>query len=331
MTLIVSCLRWERFVIQITDRQLTTLDGRKFDELSNKTLVYMAKDAIVSMAYTGPAYIEDWPIDCWIAWKLWGKPLDRFRETGGGFATRVPPLQCHIGQAIRLLESELKASEIAREKRAFELNIVGLKWKLGKNALQGKKRTVPAQWKIVQERGGEITTQYFAPIYRPGFRLHAIPDTNISMAQLQGMSGRVRRILEGDAEDKPRQIEDDIVRSIRDIAALNPFVGSNCMSVSIVRHRHPLVRIRFFPSAPYRACDLGMESVPEGYEASFCPWIISPTVAIAPQISVGGWWAFEWCGVRVQVEANQNEIIFDPRTRTATQGFSDHIRPRRPR
>ena len=276
MTLIVSCLCWERFVAQITDCQVTTLDGRKFDELSNKTLVYMAKDAIVSMAFTGPAYIDDWPTDCWIAWKLWGKPLDRFRETGGGFTTRVPPLQYQIGQAIRLLEGELKASEIARKKSAFELNIVGLKWKLGKNALQGGKRTVPAQWTIVQERGGGIATQYFAPKSRPGIRLHAVPDTNISRATLQEMSEHVRRILVSDAEDKPRQIEDDIVKSIRDIAALNPFVGSNCMSVSIVRHRHPLVRIRFFPSALYRARDLGMKSASEGQVASFSPWIIAP-------------------------------------------------------
>jgi hypothetical protein len=73
MTAIVNILWQDPFVAQITDRKLTNQAGKSFDELSNKTLVYWARDAIVCMAFTGPAYMGNRPTDSWIARQLWGK------------------------------------------------------------------------------------------------------------------------------------------------------------------------------------------------------------------------------------------------------------------
>ena len=338
MTLIVSIWLSEGFVAQITDRQLTTQsDGRPFDNLSNKTLIYWAKDAIVSMAYTGPAYIEDRPTDSWIAWKLWGKPLDDFEKIRGGLMTRVPPVQYHIGQAIKLLEAELKTSEIARQKNSgFELHIVGWKWKLGKNALRGKKRPLQVGWMIRQEQGGGMATQHTARKFQPGLALHASPDTNISRLQLQQILEGILRVVVNNLElpmvDRSRKIEDEIVKSIRDIAAVNPFVGTNCMSVLIAPpHLERLVRVRFFPDKVYRACDLGVTSTPEQDEASFCPWIIGPSSTMAPQVVVGDGWTFQLGPFEVQLDGKPSEIIFDGRAHTVKMGFSSQTRPRRPR
>jgi hypothetical protein len=336
MTLIVSCLYSESFVAQITDRRVTTQSGKPFDELSNKTLIYWAKDAIVSMAYTGPAYIEDWPTDAWIAWKLWGKSLDRFNNTGGGNIIRVPPHQYHIGQAIRLLESELKASEIARTKSAFELHIVGWKWKLGKSSLKGKKRPIPVQWMMVQKPDNEIKTQYIAHKRHPLLALHAAPDRNITIDNLEGISERIRRSLADSRgapwEDRSRKIEDEVVKSIRDVAAANPFIGQDCMSVLIAPpHRQPFVRVRFFTESVYRARDLGVKSAPEQYEASFSPWIIGPSSAMAPQLILAEWSVINLGPFKVRLEGKKTEPVFTGKGHIAVQGFFDYPRPRRPR
>lgn len=46
-----------------------------FDPEANKTIVYVARDAIVSIGYTGRAYLEGRPTDQWIAEQLIGEEV----------------------------------------------------------------------------------------------------------------------------------------------------------------------------------------------------------------------------------------------------------------
>jgi hypothetical protein len=53
-------------IVQVSDRLLTALQqgkSREFDPIANKTLVYRANDALVSIGYSGIAYIDNMPTE----------------------------------------------------------------------------------------------------------------------------------------------------------------------------------------------------------------------------------------------------------------------------
>src|SRR5262249_10085532 len=59
------------FVLQVSDRLLT--QGEKsFDPIANKNVLYVATDGIISLGYTGVAFLDGIPTDQWIAEKLTG-------------------------------------------------------------------------------------------------------------------------------------------------------------------------------------------------------------------------------------------------------------------
>jgi hypothetical protein len=105
-----------RYVLQLSDR-LVSLPSRgsltKFDETANKTVIYVARDAYVSIGYTGLAYIDGRPTDQWIAEKLIGEEVGSRRGPSGGIAARLTAggniPWYDIGTARRVLRSELFA------------------------------------------------------------------------------------------------------------------------------------------------------------------------------------------------------------------------------
>jgi hypothetical protein len=75
------------FTVQVSDRLISTearrpgpatnepVTRRPYDALSNKSIVYRASNAMVSMGYVGSAYLEGKPTDEWLAERLWGESL----------------------------------------------------------------------------------------------------------------------------------------------------------------------------------------------------------------------------------------------------------------
>src|SRR5260221_2095551 len=124
MTLILSHLS-RAFVLQSSDRLVTRLNpGRApspFDPLANKTILYLARDAIVAMGYTGPAYIGKLTTDDWIVKTLTGVDVTQ----DFGIRTGKVPRLFDIGRAMKFLLEELCSSEIARQESNFELVSVG--------------------------------------------------------------------------------------------------------------------------------------------------------------------------------------------------------------
>src|SRR5260221_2114773 len=102
MTLILSHLS-RSFVLQMSDRLVTKIppgndSPSSFDALANKTIIYCARDAIVSMSYTGHAYIGQLPTDDWIVKTLTGVDVsEKF-----AMRTGTLPHWWDIGQATRL-------------------------------------------------------------------------------------------------------------------------------------------------------------------------------------------------------------------------------------
>jgi hypothetical protein len=296
MTQIVSLLFRELCVLQVVDRLLTTKDGKPFDDLTNKSIIYWAKDAIVCMSYTGPAFIGKLPTDSWIAWKLCGDSpsllLKQTVESGGVLLGNIPLM--NIWQAMNLLESELRKSEIARQSLDFELVVVGWKWKRGNRALEGRRRPLPFAWSIRKYRGEKLAIHHLDHNWPLDYNTLWInlPIENMSNADLQELTDKVRRIPvnpQVPSDDSLRGYEEAIVDGIRAVSAKNPYVGSNCMSILIAPpHRRAFMRIRFFPDRHYPARDFGIKSVPPEYAAAFSPWIIGRNFVQSPQVFYGG-------------------------------------------
>ena len=72
------------YVMQVSDRRLTDLlSGGEFDAVANKNVVYLARDGIFTICYSGPAYLEGVPTDTWIACKLACEDMSLFRGGRG--------------------------------------------------------------------------------------------------------------------------------------------------------------------------------------------------------------------------------------------------------
>jgi hypothetical protein len=112
------------FVMQISDRLVSVrradpTTGRiggaePFDPLSNKALIFRAADAIVSIGYSGTAYLEDRPTDEWIAEILWGEPLPEPGPWGGTpTVMRGAPVLRGLWPVVRMLCSQLEALAVS--------------------------------------------------------------------------------------------------------------------------------------------------------------------------------------------------------------------------
>lgn len=69
------------FAVMVSDRLVTLSRNGAFagrhDPLANKTIVYLGRDGLLILGYTGSAYLDGIPTDEWIAQVLWGRPFER--------------------------------------------------------------------------------------------------------------------------------------------------------------------------------------------------------------------------------------------------------------
>jgi hypothetical protein len=295
MTQIISALRRDRFTLQVADRLVTTEKGRQFDDLANKSIIYWARDAIVSMAYTGSAFVGNIPTDSWIALKLCGEDPPGRRNLLEGWMRygKIPSMD--IGQAIRLLEKELKLSEIATQNANFTLVIVGWKWKCGNHVPVGRRGPLLMGCRIHKPYGGRFAIQYLPRYWQweTNSKFIADPDGNMSTVEFEELCDSIRNITVNNRrtpiEQRLRMYEQAIVDAIRAVSARNQYVGQNCMSILLAPpHHRAFVRVTFFPHKHYSARDLGVATAPPEYLAAFTPWIIGQNFVWSPQINVGG-------------------------------------------
>ena len=73
MTLVLTVAA-SRFVVQVSDR-LTTTSGVEHDPRANKSIVFVSRDGVFAISYSGIAYLDGAPTDEWIGSALVGMPL----------------------------------------------------------------------------------------------------------------------------------------------------------------------------------------------------------------------------------------------------------------
>lgn len=120
MTLIVS-VRSYCGTLQMSDRLLSR-GGEPWDPESNKTIVLSLSNAIVSISYSGPAYIEGFPTDQWIVQRLTGVLVETSPYGGLASAYGENALGDHwkLGNLLHALQRELKLLLSHRARSSIE-------------------------------------------------------------------------------------------------------------------------------------------------------------------------------------------------------------------
>jgi hypothetical protein len=132
VTLILSLIT-AGYALQVSDRRLTQKKGGQYDlwdSASNKSVILLGRDGVISMGYSGPAFIGRATTDGWIAEVLTGIDLGAHRErpeftfhSGSGVPDRV--LHAHLSA----VEDRLNEAVAARRvERGLTLHGVGLRW-----------------------------------------------------------------------------------------------------------------------------------------------------------------------------------------------------------
>ena len=255
-------------VIHVSDRLLTfTHPIRPFDESSNKVLLYLCADAIVTVAYTGAAYIGSTPTDVWIAQQLIGKKIER-HET---FGLPVELEHRTIASVIEALRSSLESAVPVKVAPKVELLIAGWRWGRRKRPQRPQPFVAALYW-----NGNSMATM-IPPRYWWFKRgrdeaLGALPKANMGRVRLQEVMKQVNQ-CSTDVE-----MRDVLARTVRETSVENPTVGKDCMSVMIPPPHRRCVEVEYLPAD---------QATPRG--VAYSPWVITPSYIHRPSVLFGGW------------------------------------------
>jgi hypothetical protein len=271
--------------VQVSDRLLTfPADGTAFDHASNKTLVYIARDAVVTIGYSGDAYMYRTPTDQWLAELLTGLPLTGSGPRGGGVAMHFGRRErsLDIGQSVELLRRRCSTWwTLFRWSAQQPPRFVIAGWQ------RGRRRWRPVLWTIRYDARFDVyrsEASYPRHAWAEGFcRLTAVPErAPISDAEWHNAVLHLHKRLPAD------EVVGILLSLIRSAAGRSSFIGPDCMSTAIYPpHWNPSAHVRYLPVHEARFIDDIFSSPPKALPATFSPWIITPRLVQPPSITVG--------------------------------------------
>lgn len=277
-----------QFVLQVSDR-LVTLSSRgrlaPFDTAANKTVVYFARDAYVSIGYAGRAYLEGRPTDQWIADKLIGEEVNsRARSPGGGIPQRIiagPLDPWHdIGTARQVLrEALIKTTCRLPPDQRPKLIIGG--WQ------RWKQRSRPVAYVIADDGSSPLYRKYGSTPRHEWLR-------GVFWLNFTPLNHQLRRLREELAErleglNTADEVEKRITESLRLAADTGPGIGKDYLAVLLPPPGQRQVRTRYvaFGEQTEESLllheDLPAHPDPVGYS----PWIVAPSYQAGPAVMVG--------------------------------------------
>ena len=288
MTLIVSAVGYGD-VRQVTDR-LVSRGGVPFDYLANKNIVLFTTDAVVTMAYTGTAFIGQLPTDEWLVEACIGDQIPRFTDGRPVNQFGGVRLFQSLGRTIAALRDALDEAftSAAVVKSAmsvpFEVMIAGWLWGT-------KKRARPILWSLLRNGTSSGVQVACAPRHVGRHWLSRItPPGNAEHADRASLGNDLNKCRSRGS------VAQALMRAVRRAhAALPNYIGSDIMSIHIPPPGAATVRVRFVPflGRPARIQDVDQA-------VAFTPWIVGPGLLSPPQIIMGsqtlqlGGWRIEF-------------------------------------
>jgi len=293
MTLVLSLLT-TRYVMQVADR-LVTADGKLIDPASNKSLIYLARNAIVAIGYSGLAYLDGIPTDEWIAQTLWGKEFPRHDDGRAvGHVLGMEGRQCiDIGGAIERIrsgcENALRKERVPLKEKFLQITLAGWQWRRVGTRLVSR----PILDAVSSElQNGNIRCDVdrlprhwqYERMLRDGkscrpFRMVPIPlATDIPDARTSDLIARLEPIAH--LADTARET---LIKEIKKRAVSVPTIGKDCMCICIPFPSSKVLEAEYISSG----WEPKISAKGEIYSASYSPWIIGPASLHAPAIILG--------------------------------------------
>ena len=274
------------YILQVSDRRITKEPSGQTYPLANKNVVFLARDGLVSICYSGPAYLEHVPTDTWIACKSAGRDINPYvgGESPGVFMSSVPKRPWpDIGQLAELLRQECEALFSRSSSNHGALQIVVAGWQRYNRGMR------PLCWGIDNDADRRTFTAVNGLPrfwhYRKGyFYVTQVPDDPgwLSAVEMQ----RLVKLLRATAMSSNAALG-MLIKAVRYVAANKTGVGPDCMCLFLPNPDiQPEVVVRYEPVTEGRAV-VGDDKTRFELPAAFTPWFVGPQVHAPPAIIVG--------------------------------------------
>jgi len=303
MTLILTYITPDGLV-QASDR-LVSRASLPYDASSNKSVIFLGRDGLVTVAYTGLAFLENRPTDTWIAETLSGRITEYVVANRPALQLISGPIEGWptITQALHRLSQRMQEvfSSMPASRRPELHSVVVAGW------VNSRRRVRPVLLTLDYAASRGLTQsshlprhwQYLrGPAGQKPARIQDVPRTIASEALRQIATEAVQT-------NDVKSLQDRLILGIRDFAEQLPTVGADCMVVTIPHPRNRVISIRYCPKT------LAIESfdTPSGTQdgsLGFGPWIVGPQVSVPPSLLVGtGSWQYPFAGFRFEYESPQ--------------------------
>jgi len=273
MTLIISgCSAVDAF--QASDRLLSR-GTRPFDPESNKTIVLSLADAVVSLSYTGPAYVTHIPTDQWLVQHMIRAELGAAFD--GSIANRLGrnhlASNSKIGVVLADLGAAIEAAHCAGQSHPLRIIATGF---------QSMKR----RWRVwrpvmyVLEKTSAHVRPWISASPRFFGRSWCLDHSPRGYVLLEEIEGLMR---EDPGFTHPDQWINRVTDTMRCVAGRHSaYIGRDLMYVRIPPPPHRVVFVNFLED-PDRSETVQLDQRP----AIFSPWIVDGWHIIAPSRAVG--------------------------------------------
>jgi hypothetical protein len=261
----------------VTDR-LVTDDRAPVDTVANKNLVYLARNGILAIGYTGFAYFDNAPTDQWLAETLLDTRFDRGQQVANmiGASHRVltiaeamESLQNAVSRATPLIDERFRSQWLPSE---FDVLSVGYEW------------TDEEWWCVIHgisKASGEA--ECTRETVQRRFQLVAAPASTSGSDHLEPVNHTIR------GATSASEVENALVAGVRSAAARHRTVGRDCLVIHVGLPTTASAVVRFSAQNPEKS----KEAIPVGYRVrrtmpvAYSPWVIGPGMVHPPSRLVG--------------------------------------------
>jgi hypothetical protein len=283
VTIILSLIH-AQYALQVSDRQLSEEKQpgqyEAWDRASNKSVILLGHDGLISMGYSGPAFISGATTDGWIAEVVAERTMGANRERpdfgiqlGEGVPDRA--VYTHLSSVTDRLN---EARNAGRVNRSLTISYVGLRW----NNLN------KPVWPVIGRITWDQARQRYAMVMskrRWGWesgRSYLFAASGFS--ENEARAALRSRLPNTDLSSKEQAVS-TLIDVLRSLPPQDTTVGKDCL-VTTIQREPPHLHVKHEPygisqvSITFRG---GVIDLP----ASFSPWILTPTLLATPQVISG--------------------------------------------
>lgn len=265
----------------VSDRQVTSLfangTSSVHSPVENKAIVFICKDAVGAIGYTGSAYIDKQPTDQWLANVLAPQPIGAPPLGDFGFGGRGMGA-IRLQTLIWRLRTALGAAKLPLGAQVLEASICGFRIR--------RHRCIPFQTELIWSRTG--------PRISGAMRRPRTLDERIMISEIGDVfpSGQVVAHIKAGALASKMEGSDallaGLIAAVRLRSTQTKTVGADLMTVVIP---HPLhsheIQWSFEPATNHLAHLVGGKETVE-FPAVYSPWLLTPASVFCPSIGTGG-------------------------------------------